>query len=99
MGEPNTQPSQEIVIDVPERNVIEMTVFSDGQKIASRSIPYTGPVDSQLLTTIDNLLQENILRKFASIYVKPGEGVDKSTLLYRIIITLGAAMERVGSWR
>lgn len=90
---------QRLLIEVPERGIIEMTVFSDDREVAKRSISYDGPVDTLLLTTIDNLFQENILDKFASISVEPGQGVDKSTLLYRIIITLGAALERVSTRR
>ena len=85
---------QRIIIDVPERGTIRMTAERGGAVVATRDIPYDGPVDTQLLTAIDNLFQENILDKFASITVSPGKGVDKSTLLYRIIITLGAALAR-----
>lgn len=87
----------EVVIDVPERGTIEITVHKEGVEVTRRRLPYQGNVDNALLTTIDNLFRENILDKFVSINVVPGQGIDKSSLLYRIVISLGAALQRTRS--
>ena len=85
-----------IVIDAPNRDIITVTVFDGSEVIAQREIPYEGPVDSRLLTTIDNMFKEHILDRFDFFDVSPGKGVDTSSILYRIIATVSAALERTG---
>lgn len=73
-----------------------MTVFDGSDVVAVREIPYDGPVDSRLLTAIDNMFNEHILDRFVFFDVSPGKGVDTASILYRIIATLSAALERTG---
>ena len=83
-----------ITIDVPQRDTILVTVSKDAEVIHTEDLPYEGAVDTRLLTLIDNLFHEHILDKFALISVKPGSGIDKTSLLYRIVLTLDAALKR-----
>ena len=85
-----------IVIDAPNRDLITVTVYDGSEIVALREISYDGPVDSRLLTTIDNMFKEHILDRFVFFDVSPGKGVDTASILYRIIATLSAALERTG---
>lgn len=91
----NDTAKQILTVDVHGRDTIEVTVERGKKIIEKREFPYEGAVDSRLLTVVDNMFNEHILDKFVSIHVKPGPGIDNTSLLYRIVITLDAALQRV----
>jgi hypothetical protein len=83
-----------ITIDAPEKNTVLLTVISDGVTVHEEEFERVGAVDNRLLTAIDTLFQKNILDRLAPIPVKAGKGVDRASILYRIVLTLDAALER-----
>ena len=91
----NNSKKQILTVDVQGRDTIHITAQRGGKIVGKREFPYEGAVDSRLLTVVDNMFNEHILDKFVSIHVKPGPGIDKTSLLYRIVITLDAALQRV----
>lgn len=82
-----------LTIDVPEPGIVRLTVTSGRTVLAVRDIPYRGSVDNHLLTAVDNLFNERILDKFVPLSVRTGSGIDSKSILYRIVITLGAALQ------
>jgi len=83
-----------ITIDATDRDTVLLTVISDGTPVHEEELERVGAVDNRLLTAIDTLFQKNILDRLAPIPVKAGKRVDRTSILYRMILTLDAALER-----
>lgn len=86
-------------MDARGRDAITVSVLHDGEVMGEREISYVRDVDNELLTLVDNLFNAHILDKFVSYVVTPGPGIDKNSILYRIVLALSAAMERTGGGR
>jgi hypothetical protein len=86
-----------ITIDADSRDTVRLTVSIDGAPVHEESLPWRGAVDNRLLTAIDSLFKKNILDRFAPITVKAGPGVDTTSILYRIVVTLDRALSRTGA--
>lgn len=83
-----------IIIDTDGENHVRMTVRSGDETLWEETFERRGSVDKGLLTAIDTLFQKNILDKFVPVSVKAGEGVDRTSILYRLVLTLDAALQR-----
>lgn len=90
--------SYSITVDVPTPGTLELVLEIQGAGEVDRlSVPYSGPVDNLLLTGIDNLLNRNRLHKFALKAVRPGQGVDKNSSLYRMVQSFATAITAANS--
>lgn len=86
-----------LTIDLVEHGVLNLVLDRMGEVIDSERVPWEGPVDSILLTAVDNLLRRNTVDKSALSSVTAGPGVDKTSSLYRIVISFGSAVARANS--
>lgn len=81
-----------ITVDLPEAGTLRLTLEGAGRTREVQDVTYQGPVDNLLLTTVDNLLNRNRLHKFALKAVRPGQGIDKNSSLYRMIQSFATAI-------
>ena len=82
-----------ITIDSPAADMLVFTLeTADGRQLDRETVPYHGPVDNILLTTVDNLIKRNRLHKFALKAVRLGQGVDKNSSLYRMVQSFATAI-------
>jgi hypothetical protein len=90
--------SYSITVDVRTPGTLELVLEIQGTGEVDRlSVSYSGPVDNLLLTGIDNLLNRNRLHKFALKAVRPGQGVDKNSSLYRMVQSFATAITAANS--
>lgn len=86
-------PAVTLTIDQPQPGVLSLTLRGEGgQVIDNQEMAYQGHVDNLLLTTVDNLLGRNTIHRSALKAVEVGQGIDKNSSLYRIVISLAAAV-------
>ena len=82
-----------ITIDTPAPDMLVFTLeTTDGRQLDRETVPYHGPVDNILLTTVDNLIKRNRLHKFALKTVRGGQGIDKNSSLYRMVQSFAIAI-------
>lgn len=82
-----------ITIDVPSAGTLRFVLATlSGEPLDEQEVTYQGPVDNLLLTTVDKLLERNRLHKFALKAVRPGQGIDKNSSLYRMIQSFATAI-------
>jgi hypothetical protein len=80
-------------IDTPEPGVLVFVLTdSQGHAINRVECVFSGHVDNLVLTTVDNLLKESSVDRFALKAVELGSGIDKSSSLYRIVQSFAAAV-------
>lgn len=83
----------ELTIDVPKEGVLRLVlVDGQGSELAREDVAYQGHVDNLLLTAVDNLLRRSNLHKSALSNVVAGQGIDKNSSLYRIVISFSSAV-------
>jgi hypothetical protein len=85
-----------LAVEVPEPDIIRLVLRMGRRQVKIIQLPYAGSVDNRLLTAIDKLFKERILDRFAHLSIRPGKGIDKRSILYRISLTLDAAVRRSG---
>ena len=86
-----------ITVDTPAPDMLEFVLETTGGRFLDRvQVPYHGPVDNLLLTTIDNLLNKNRLHKFALKAMRQGQGIDKNSSLYRMVQSFATAITAAG---
>ena len=83
-----------IIIDTAGPDTVLLKVMDGDVQVYSGDVPRHGAVDTRLLTVIDSLFKKNILDRFAPVSVKAGPGVDRTSILYRLVLTLDAALGR-----
>ena len=82
-----------LLIDTPEPGILLLELRSPAGTVRNaRKMAYSGPVDNLLLTSVDNLLKESNVDRFALIAVDLGQGIDKGSSLYRIAQSVAAAI-------
>lgn len=88
-----------IVIDCIDGNIVltlhdEQGVVVDKQSVMPQRHSPAGQagVDNLLLTAIDNLIERNTMDKRVFRSVRVGQGIDKDSVLYRIVSAVALAI-------
>lgn len=88
-----TNPEYRLTIDTSQADILHLTLTDDaGAVVAEQKVPLDGYVDNILLTAVDKLLNSSNIDKSALKTVSAGQGIDKNSSLYRIVISFATAV-------
>lgn len=81
-----------LTIDLLVAGTLRFLLADEMGQIDVVDVPYEGHVDNLLLTTVDNLIKKNSIDRSVLVTVHAGEGIDKNSSLYRIVLSFAAAL-------